>query len=191
MFQHCSRVFTIPTKSSASATEQRRAWTRLATGIVERARAACGPGSRPAQSALGEHFVHLADVSTPRQTVVVRERYLTTRDHARCARANPAALRCDRAGAGRSRHCRLDPAQLLWRQHRQLADRQGSHDVLPGSGRGGLLSLGGSHAAQGDSELAGTAIEMSLTGLIEVRVHKGGRVEDTILEDLYYPLLET
>jgi acetamidase/formamidase len=29
---------------------------------------------------------------------------------------------------------------------------------------GGLFSVGDSHAAQGDSELCGTAIEMSLTG---------------------------
>lgn len=56
---------------------------------------------------------------------------------------------------------------------------------------GGLLSLGDSHAAQGDSELAGTAIEMSLTGVIQVAVHKKKDLPGTDLEDLYYPLLET
>ena len=68
---------------------------------------------------------------------------------------------------------------------------KGATMYYPVAVEGGLLSLGDSHAAQGDSELAGTAIEMSLTGLIQVKVHKGGQVEDTILEDLYYPLLET
>jgi acetamidase/formamidase len=56
---------------------------------------------------------------------------------------------------------------------------------------GGLLSMGDPHAAQGDSELAGTAIETSLTGTIRVTVHKQDELAGTVLEDLYYPLLET
>ena len=56
---------------------------------------------------------------------------------------------------------------------------------------GGLLSLGDPHAAQGDSELAGTAIETSLTGVLKVTVHKQADLPGTILEDLDYPLLET
>jgi acetamidase/formamidase len=56
---------------------------------------------------------------------------------------------------------------------------------------GGLLSLGDSHAAQGDSELAGTAIEMSLTGVIQVVVHEAESLSGTDLEDLHYPLLES
>lgn len=56
---------------------------------------------------------------------------------------------------------------------------------------GALLSLGDPHAAQGDSELAGTAIETSLTGVIKVTLHKQAELPDTILEDLDYPLLET
>lgn len=56
---------------------------------------------------------------------------------------------------------------------------------------GGLLSLGVPHAAQGDSELAGTAIETSLTGGIKVIVHKQADIPGTVLEDLDYPLLET
>ena len=56
---------------------------------------------------------------------------------------------------------------------------------------GGLLSLGDSHAAQGDSELAGTAIEMSLTGIIQIAIHKQENLPGTDLEALYYPLLET
>lgn len=39
---------------------------------------------------------------------------------------------------------------------------------------GGLLSLGDAHAAQGDSELDGTAIETSITAKIRVTLHKNG-----------------
>jgi len=67
----------------------------------------------------------------------------------------------------------------------------GATMYYPVSVAGGLLSLGDPHAAQGDSELAGTAIEMSLTGVIRVVVHKQDKLKDSILEGLYYPLLET
>ncbi|MEV8466889.1 acetamidase/formamidase family protein [Fluviibacterium sp. DFM31] len=56
---------------------------------------------------------------------------------------------------------------------------------------GALLSAGDPHAAQGDSELAGTAIETSLTGLVQVILHKASEQEGTIVEGLDYPLLET
>ena len=56
---------------------------------------------------------------------------------------------------------------------------------------GGLLSAGDPHAAQGDSELAGTAIETSLTGVLQVILHKKADLEDTPVEALDYPLLET
>ncbi len=68
---------------------------------------------------------------------------------------------------------------------------EGATMYYPVSVEGALLSLGDPHAAQGDSELAGTAIETSLTGTIKVVVHKQTDLPDTILEDLYYPLLET
>ncbi len=56
---------------------------------------------------------------------------------------------------------------------------------------GGLLSAGDPHAAQGDSELAGTAIETSLTGTLQVILHKKEDLGGTIVEGLDYPLLET
>ena len=56
---------------------------------------------------------------------------------------------------------------------------------------GGLLSAGDPHAAQGDSELAGTAIETSLTGVIQVVLHKQDTLAGTVLQGLDYPLLET
>ncbi|MEL7505121.1 MAG: acetamidase/formamidase family protein [Cyanobacteria bacterium J06554_6] len=68
---------------------------------------------------------------------------------------------------------------------------KGATMYYPVAVEGGLLSLGDPHAAQGDSELAGTAIETSLTGTIKVIVHKQADLESTILEDLNYPLLET
>jgi acetamidase/formamidase len=56
---------------------------------------------------------------------------------------------------------------------------------------GGLFSVGDPHAAQGDSELCGTAIECSLTGTFQFILHKQGDLAGTALEKLNYPLLET
>lgn len=56
---------------------------------------------------------------------------------------------------------------------------------------GALLSAGDPHASQGDSELAGTAIETSMTGLVQVILHKADQTAGSILEGLDYPLLET
>jgi acetamidase/formamidase len=56
---------------------------------------------------------------------------------------------------------------------------------------GALLSVGDPHAAQGDSELAGTAIETSLTGVLKIILHKKKDLPGTIVEALNYPLLET
>ena len=55
---------------------------------------------------------------------------------------------------------------------------------------GGLFSIGDSHAAQGDSELCGTAIEMSLTGTFQLILHKADKQSGS-LAALNYPLLET
>ena len=56
---------------------------------------------------------------------------------------------------------------------------------------GALLSAGDSHAAQGDSELAGTAIEMSLTGVMQIVLRKQQDHARTIVAGLDFPLLET
>jgi acetamidase/formamidase len=56
---------------------------------------------------------------------------------------------------------------------------------------GGLLSVGDSHASQGDSELCGTTIECSLTGMLQLILHKRSSLGGTALEGLDYPLLET
>lgn len=56
---------------------------------------------------------------------------------------------------------------------------------------GALLSAGDPHAAQGDSELSGTAIETSLTGTIQIIVHKKAKLAGTVLDGLDFPLLET
>jgi acetamidase/formamidase len=55
---------------------------------------------------------------------------------------------------------------------------------------GGLFSIGDSHASQGDSELCGTAIEMSLTGTFQLILHKKNALTGSLAE-LNYPLLET
>jgi acetamidase/formamidase len=57
---------------------------------------------------------------------------------------------------------------------------------------GALLSAGDTHAAQGDSELCGTAIESSWTGLFQLILHKQHTIaEDSVLAQAGSPLLET
>ena len=66
----------------------------------------------------------------------------------------------------------------------------GARVFLPVQVAGGLLSLGDPHASQGDSELCGTAIECSMTALIQVIHHPASDLRDQ-LRDLDYPLIET
>lgn len=66
----------------------------------------------------------------------------------------------------------------------------GARVFLPVQVPGALLSLGDPHASQGDSELCGTAIECSMTGLIQIVHHKGAGVMEQ-LKDVDYPLIET
>jgi len=68
---------------------------------------------------------------------------------------------------------------------------KGGTMYYPVAVKGGLLSAGDPHAAQGDSELAGTAIETSLTGTLQVILHKKKDLDGTLVEGLDYPLLET
>jgi acetamidase/formamidase len=68
---------------------------------------------------------------------------------------------------------------------------KGATLYLPVAVTGALLSVGDSHAAQGDSELCGTAIECSLTGTFRLTVRKRHTLAGTALEGLDYPLLET
>lgn len=66
----------------------------------------------------------------------------------------------------------------------------GASIFLPVNVAGGLLSLGDPHASQGDSELCGTAIECSMTAMIQVILHPKENLRDP-LSDLDYPLIET
>jgi acetamidase/formamidase/AraC-like DNA-binding protein len=66
----------------------------------------------------------------------------------------------------------------------------GARVYLPVAVPGGLLSIGDPHASQGDSELCGTAIECSMTGVVQVILHRKGRLAGFIT-DLDYPLIET
>lgn len=56
---------------------------------------------------------------------------------------------------------------------------------------GALFSGGDAHASQGDSELNGTAIETSITGVFQFVLHKQADLAGTLLEGVNYPLLET
>jgi acetamidase/formamidase/AraC-like DNA-binding protein len=68
---------------------------------------------------------------------------------------------------------------------------KGSTVYLPVSVPGALLSVGDPHAAQGDGELSGTAIECSMTGTFEVILHKKADLAGKAFADLSYPLIET
>jgi len=68
---------------------------------------------------------------------------------------------------------------------------KGARMYYPVAVPGAFFSVGDPHAAQGDSELGGTAIETSLTGDFEFVLHKQAELGGTILEGLDHPLLET
>ena len=68
---------------------------------------------------------------------------------------------------------------------------KGATVYLPVSVPGALLSVGDPHAAQGDGELSGTAIECSMTGTFQVILHKKGNLAGQPFADLSYPLIET
>jgi acetamidase/formamidase/AraC-like DNA-binding protein len=67
----------------------------------------------------------------------------------------------------------------------------GAKLFLPVSVDGALFSVGDPHASQGDSEVCGTAIECSLTGVFQFVLHKRQQFGDSFLADLNYPFLET
>jgi acetamidase/formamidase len=69
---------------------------------------------------------------------------------------------------------------------------KGATLYYPVSVEGALLSAGDTHAAQGDSELCGTAIESSWTGLFQLILHKRGDIAaGSHLSQVHWPLLET
>lgn len=68
---------------------------------------------------------------------------------------------------------------------------KGAAVYLPVSVPGALLSIGDPHAAQGDGELSGTAIECSMTGTLRVVLHKKSELTNQPFADLTYPLIET
>lgn len=66
---------------------------------------------------------------------------------------------------------------------------EGATMYYPVSVPGALLSVGDPHAGQGDSELNGTAIETSVTGDIQIILHKKASLNSK-LSGLNFPLLE-
>jgi acetamidase/formamidase len=68
---------------------------------------------------------------------------------------------------------------------------KGARMYYPVAVPGAFFSVGDPHAAQGDSELGGTAIETSLTGDFEFVLHKQSELGGTLLEGLDHPMLET
>ncbi|MEH6499710.1 MAG: acetamidase/formamidase family protein [Pseudoalteromonas distincta] len=68
---------------------------------------------------------------------------------------------------------------------------KGAKLFLPVATPGALFSVGDPHASQGDSELCGTAIECSLTGVFQLVLHKQRDLQGTFMDGLSHPFLET
>ncbi|MCP1840868.1 acetamidase/formamidase/AraC-like DNA-binding protein [Bradyrhizobium sp. USDA 4524] len=68
---------------------------------------------------------------------------------------------------------------------------KGTTLYLPVAVSGALFSIGDPHFAQGDGEVNGTALELSLTGQFRFILHKSGRATKPHVEGLAHPLLET
>jgi acetamidase/formamidase/AraC-like DNA-binding protein len=68
---------------------------------------------------------------------------------------------------------------------------RGASLFLPVAVPGALFSAGDPHASQGDAEVAGTAIECSMTGLFQLILHKRSSNRPAFLRDLDYPLVDT
>ncbi|MCC6780277.1 MAG: acetamidase/formamidase family protein [Hyphomicrobiales bacterium] len=67
----------------------------------------------------------------------------------------------------------------------------GSRLYLPVAVSGALLSVGDPHFAQGDGEVSGTALELSLTGELRLVLHKKDGSNKPFTAGLGAPLLET
>lgn len=68
---------------------------------------------------------------------------------------------------------------------------KGAKLFLPIAAPGALFSVGDPHASQGDSELCGTAIECSLTGIFQLVLHKQRDLKGSFMDGLSHPFLET
>ena len=69
---------------------------------------------------------------------------------------------------------KLDRARRIWRQHGFSGGQRGKHCLLSGQrSREHCFYLGDGHAAMGDGEIAGTAIEVPLRARLQVSVIKG------------------
>ncbi len=68
---------------------------------------------------------------------------------------------------------------------------KGTTLYLPVAVPGALFSIGDPHFAQGDGEVNGTALELSLTGQFRFVLHKNGKAAKPHVEGLAHPLLET
>lgn len=67
----------------------------------------------------------------------------------------------------------------------------GARIYLPVAVEGALLSIGDGHFSQGDGEINGTGLEMSLTGTVRLRLHKAGTDLVPQIRGLTAPIIET
>ncbi|WP_172331163.1 acetamidase/formamidase family protein [Mangrovicoccus sp. HB161399] len=67
----------------------------------------------------------------------------------------------------------------------------GAKIYLPVAVEGALLSIGDGHFSQGDGEINGTGLEMSLTGTVRIVLHRQGESALPQIRGLSAPLIET
>lgn len=67
----------------------------------------------------------------------------------------------------------------------------GASLYLPVAVAGALLSVGDPHASQGDGQVSGTAIGCSLTGTLDIVLHRKESLGNAEFAELDYPLIET
>jgi acetamidase/formamidase/AraC-like DNA-binding protein len=67
----------------------------------------------------------------------------------------------------------------------------GARIYLPVAVEGAQLSIGDGHFSQGDGEINGTALEMSMTGKVRLHLHKMGETTPSHVRGLSGPLIET
>ena len=93
------------------------------------------------------------------------------------AGAAQAVRRQDRPGARRARPAQHRSAAPGRRQHGHPRPRRGRDLYLPVEVAGGLFSIGDTHAAQGDGEVCGTAIESQMDVALTFDLVKGANLK--------------
>ena len=174
---------------------------------------------RGAEAARGHHHLrarHLRRAATPRRSTIIVWTPQTDPDGIVHPTIDYPGVRVDHATCGSAKtscptsRCRRGCISAPWGSRRRKpissarfrratpaatsttgASARARECIIRSPSPARCFSVGDPHAAQGDSELGGTAIETSLTGDFEFILHKNHDLGGTMLEGLTHPMLET